>query len=59
VPLEQNVSLILFKLCYWERIIKVLLRKAKSFVCMEDVHSVEDLKKPKHPHAKKNEETIS
>jgi hypothetical protein len=33
--------------------------KAKSFVCMEDVHSVEDLKKPKHPDAKKKEETIS
>ncbi|KAK2446763.1 hypothetical protein P8452_24152 [Trifolium repens] len=27
--------------------------KARSFVCMEDVHSVEDLKKPKHPDAKK------
>ena len=23
--------------------------KARSFVCMEDVHSVEDLKKPEHP----------
>ncbi|CAJ2642690.1 unnamed protein product [Trifolium pratense] len=27
--------------------------KARSFVCMEDVHSVEDLKKPKHHDAKK------
>ncbi|RDX58640.1 hypothetical protein CR513_62024, partial [Mucuna pruriens] len=27
--------------------------KSRSFVCMEDVHSVEDLKKPEHPDAKK------
>ena len=27
--------------------------KARSFVCMKDVHSVEDLKKPKHHDAKK------
>ncbi|WVZ20578.1 hypothetical protein V8G54_007900, partial [Vigna mungo] len=27
--------------------------KSRSFVCMEDVHSVEDLKKPEHSDAKK------
>ncbi|CAL5205639.1 unnamed protein product [Lathyrus oleraceus] len=27
--------------------------KARSFVCMEDVHFVEDLKKPKHLDVKK------
>jgi hypothetical protein len=34
VPLEQNVSLILFKLCSWEGIIiKVLLRESK-IICL-------------------------
>jgi len=27
--------------------------KSRSFVCMEDVHSVEDLKKPEHSDSKK------
>ncbi|MED6204324.1 hypothetical protein PIB30_008141 [Stylosanthes scabra] len=27
--------------------------KSRSFTCIADVHSVEDLKKPEHPDAKK------
>lgn len=50
---EKVTSFFFFFWCNRKGLSRYYSGKSRSFTCMEEVHSVEDLKKPEHPDAKK------